>query len=561
MAIKQLLELIGDDIVIAKLDKVQKKGEETLASFSKSMPDLKVNIPDAKPIEDFGGQTIKLKDALHALRPILQASGIQFSEFGGLARLASTSLLGLAAATTGAVILGFAKLEENAAKAKGELADLFGGQAQGQKAFAALEGEASKFGTTVDNLVPGIESLKKALDAVADTKGFVALDVKDLPTQAGSLDKVTAAYGNFIKILRAGRLTQDEAQKSAKSFFDTFKDGGPVTVAALQALPVGSLQLLQQALGRGGQTAKTFFDEVKNGTIGIEQVNAALANFGPQAQTAFDTKAIHTFSDEIGKLLSTLSKGFAEATGKPFSDFVIGELKRIREGIESTLVDLKRLKEIDQATELPGIGKAVQTIRDFLSGKFISTQGFDEAGFADVGNLAAKAFGKGFVDASSSIQNLGAAGSTAGSKIAQSMDQASASIQKLRDTAKETGKEMDQIVIGSTRFKGRLDQIPVFEPQLAGEASDAAAKAAQKSFLDNPFFKEGATIPIKPEINKDAFEQNLETLKTIIEGKPIEIKPVVPTEAQQLLVQQFAETGQQAGTNFAQGIDCQCGIL
>ena len=183
------------------------------------------------------------------------------------------------------------------------------------------------------------------------------------------MDKVTAAYGNFIKILRAGRLTQDEAEKSAKAFFDTFKDGGPVTVAALQALPVGSLQLLQQALGRGGQTAKTFFDEVKNGTIGIEQVNAALANFGPQAQTAFDTKAIHTFSDEIGKLLSTLSKGFADISGKPFSDFVIGELKRIREGIESTITDLKRLREIDSATELAGNRKSSSDYYKFFERK------------------------------------------------------------------------------------------------------------------------------------------------------------------------------------------------
>ena len=108
-----------------------------------------------------------------------------------------------------------------------------------QQAFAALDKQAKQFGSTVDGLAPGLEAFQTALNAVDRTaKGFVALKAEDLPGAqlAKNADAVAEAYGNFIKLLRAGRQTQDEAQKTAKAFFDTLKDGGPVTSAALQSL-------------------------------------------------------------------------------------------------------------------------------------------------------------------------------------------------------------------------------------------------------------------------------------------------------------------------------------
>ena len=176
---------------------------------------------------------------------------------------------------------------------------------------------------------------------------------------AKNADAVSEAYGNFIKLLRAGRLTQDEAEKSAKAFFDAFKDGGPITSAALRNLPVGTLNELKNAFGQAGLTAKQFFALADTGVLTVENFEKALINFGPQADRAFDTKAIKSFSDEIGKLLKTLGDGFKSLSGgTPFSDFIIGELKRIREGIQSTITDLERLRQIDKATELPGFGAA-----------------------------------------------------------------------------------------------------------------------------------------------------------------------------------------------------------
>jgi hypothetical protein len=62
MAIKEVLELVGSDVVIKQLDAVQKKGEESLATFNKPLPELKfpeIKLPDAKAVEDFAGRQLR----------------------------------------------------------------------------------------------------------------------------------------------------------------------------------------------------------------------------------------------------------------------------------------------------------------------------------------------------------------------------------------------------------------------------------------------------------------------------------------------------------------------
>ncbi len=376
MAIKQLIELIGDDIVIAKLGAVQKKGEEALGSFNKQLPELKLGI-DPKPIQDFTGHTIKLKDALHTLAPILKVAGLQIGELGAFARLASNNVVLLGVAVAGAVTVGLAKLGENAARAKGQLDDAFGGRGRGQQALTELNKQALEFGSTITGLAPGLESFQAALDGVDRTaKGFVALKAEDLPGAglAKDADKVSQAYGNFIKLLRAGRQTQDEAEKSAKAFFDTMKDGGPVTSAALKALPVGTVNELKIALGAAGLTTKAFFQAVDAGQISIDKFQTALLAFGPQAQRAFDAKAIKTMGDELGKLGVTFTQGLpnlttaASSTVNFFLGAVGGLLKAVllvtEDVVEKATSALAKAKLASTSTfvgptlEQAGLGKA-----------------------------------------------------------------------------------------------------------------------------------------------------------------------------------------------------------
>ena len=173
-----------------------------------------------------------------------------------------------------------------------------------EQAFAALTKQAQDFGTSVKGLAPGLESFEAALTNIDRTaKGFVALKAEDLPgaSLAKNVDATTTAYGNFIKLLRAGRQTQDEAEKTAKAFFDTMKDGATLTSAALKALPIGTLNEIKTALGGGGLTNRAFFEAIDQGTISIDKLQQALIAFGPQAQKAFDTKAIVTLGEEVYK--------------------------------------------------------------------------------------------------------------------------------------------------------------------------------------------------------------------------------------------------------------------
>jgi hypothetical protein len=74
-------------------------------------------------------------------------------------------------------------------------------------------------------------------------------------------------------------------------------------------LPIGTIKELQTALGGAGLTTKAFFAAIDAGQITIDKFQSALQNFGPQAQRAFDTKAVKTLGDELGKLGVTFTQG------------------------------------------------------------------------------------------------------------------------------------------------------------------------------------------------------------------------------------------------------------
>jgi hypothetical protein len=415
MAIKQAIELTGVEAVEAGFARINVAGENMM----KGIRDLGGTDAFAKiseqsqnaglGLDKASESTLKLSTVFKALKPVIHEAGLEIGNFGAIGRLASTSIVGFGAALTGAVIVGLASLEEKTARARGQLADLFRSNEKGDQAFAALNSGAKEFGTTVAGLTPGLVAFQTALSNVDKTaQGFVALRAEDLPGGGPrNVRDVTEAYTNFIKILRAGRLDQDEAQKSAKAFFDTLKDGGPITKAALQALPVGTVELLKQAMGAAGLSTKAFFQEVEAGNLTVDKLKAGLANFGPEAERAFQLKAIKTFGDEIGKLLATLSDGFSKITGKPFSDFVIGELERIRKGIEDTINEFDRLQLIGQKSFQASVGAAQQAIIEARRGPVGPT--LEQAGLAGTAFLptpeqagkagadAADAFREGFL--------------------------------------------------------------------------------------------------------------------------------------------------------------------
>ncbi len=362
MAIKEVLELVGDDVVIKKLENVKKAGEDAFEFLNKGTPDLKFpefKPPDSKPVQEFSGHITKLGDLLKILKPALSEAGASIGGLGTFGRLASTSLVGLGAALTGAVIVKLADLEETATKSTRALSDLFGSAAAGEAAFKGLETSAKALHTTTADLLPSIESLTRGLDKFAETQRgfkFVALKREDLPAGLSQgQEAVTKAVENFFKILRAGGLDTAKATEAQKAFFETMRQGGQLTAEALNKLPVGTVELLAQALGKGAVTAEQFVAEVAKTPINIDKVAKALAGFTTSAQKAFDDKAVRSYKDAFSDLLTFIEDGLKSATGKGFADFLTTQIDKFKDDLTAFFRDLKAAKDAFFAIPGPAI--------------------------------------------------------------------------------------------------------------------------------------------------------------------------------------------------------------
>lgn len=368
MAIKELITLEGVEQVKKSLDDLGKSGEQFLSQVREStagaadpLKNLSVGLEEtAKSTETAKSATDGFRDGLHLLHPVLQAAGIQVSEFTGFARAAGVGLAGLAAAIAGAVVVALANLEDTAKKTQGTLEDLFGSKALGQQAFDSLRAAASQLGTTVGSVAPGFEALTKAWNTfvestrtfkfVAPTSGDILPSLGGTATTVGSVKNLTDAYGNFLKILRAGRLDETEATKAAEAFFKILQDGGKVTDQSLRSLPTGTIQLLAQAFGNGIINAEQFINQIKLVPIPLDKLLEALGRFAPQADNAFKTNAIITYKDKLSEIQSAVSDLFKSFSGgTTFSDAVVAALSKIRDIIKNTKDEIQLIIDTWQA--------------------------------------------------------------------------------------------------------------------------------------------------------------------------------------------------------------------
>ena len=220
--------------------------------------------------------------------------------------------------------------------------------------------------TTTADLLPSIESLTRGLDKFAETQRgfkFVALKREDLPAGLSQgQETVTKAVENFFKILRAGGLDTAKATEAQKAFFETLRQGGQLTAEALNKLPVGTVELLAQALGKGALTAEQFAASVALAPINIDKVARSLAGFTSGAQKAFDDKAIRSYKDAFSDLLTFIEDGLKSATGKGFADFLTGEIDKFKADLTAFFRDMKAAKDAffqDPGPPIPGISAPV----------------------------------------------------------------------------------------------------------------------------------------------------------------------------------------------------------
>jgi hypothetical protein len=373
MAIKEFVSLEGVDEVLARYKELQAGGEATAAAISdigqgEGFAPVTVNIQQAsQALAEHGRSVSSVSEAYHILAPLLRAAGASMSELRGFAILARGELGALAFAVGGALILALAKLEDNAKRSQGALTDLFGGSAaRGQQAFDQLTKSAEQLGTSAEKLAPGFEAATVALQRFQATSSvkFVAFDTANLPSFVQGLDTAGAAYTNFIKLLRAGRLDETQAEAAAASFFKTLGDGGKVTSAMLRSLPVGTVDELAKALGRGGQQTQQFIASADRLNITTRQLEQAVAAYGAQADQAFDTKAIVTFSGVLTQTLAIVQKGFQDITGVGFSDFVVTQFKKINIEIRATIQGIIAFQEFLKKPAGTGLLELNQQFKD-----------------------------------------------------------------------------------------------------------------------------------------------------------------------------------------------------
>lgn len=453
MAIKEYIYLLGVEDVEASLKRLTEQGEQSLAQFRElggagAAEQFAPIAEGSKAAADATqGLTLKahdLRGAMYILRPVLQAAGIEVGQFATLGRLAGVGLAGIGAAAAGAVIVGLARLEDAARTTQGRLEDLFQSKALSEKAFAGIQASALQFNTTVQSIVPGVEALKVAWDRfitetrtfkfVAPTAGGADIGQIIPPGMIGSVESLQKAYDNFLKLLRAGRLDQTSATEAAKTFFTAMQNGGKLTADILRTLPIGTINLLAQAMGKGQLSTQQFINEVKLAPITMDRLLEALNRFGLESDQAFRDNAIITYRDKLGEILNTLSEGFKSLTGVSFSDFIVSQLEGIRRGIKDTREELEWIKAwviwIEQHTEMPGMGKLVQDLKALADvgpgGAFGGTAEELNKIWDTVGTKAESAadrFKKGWRDAPKVIEDMG-------QTIAKDVEESAAQIQK-----------------------------------------------------------------------------------------------------------------------------------
>ncbi len=489
MAIKQFVSLEGVEDVERGWDRVAKAGEAAIKKVNQA--GAGAEDPTKRLVEGFQGAGLELdktsksivnfREVFKTLKPVMQAAGLQVSEFGQFARIANSSLTAFAGVAAGAVIIALADLAEKTEKTKTQFAGLFGSREAGSRALNQLDQAAKELNTSVEGLAPAFQSATTALQRFQQTGQkfkFVALRPEDLPV--GNIKDVSGAVSNLIKIIRAGGQDEKEAEKSAKAFFDTMKEGGLLTAEALKQMDPGAVRLIAEAMGRGAINTEQFIAEVALAPPTIAKVIEALAKFGPGAQKAFDQNAIKSWHDELSGLLADLNRGFKDLAGVTFSDFLIGELKAIRDGIKTSVDEFIRIKGLVTPTVAPDQSRqqaidAADQLRQVKPFKLSDIFGLEPG-------LPLDAFGSLATD----VQKAGNAAQTA-SPFWDAMAQ---SIKNTADVAVEAGNAILQaqqkgkfIVPPAPGTEGGQIQAPPSQPfeQLKSDASEAFDAIAQDS--------------------------------------------------------------------------------
>lgn len=250
--IRQRISLNGADDVVSKLRKVGDTGQDALKKLKQySGESLGKFGEHAEALEGSHEAGEKLRESLHVLHPILESAGLELGKFGAFARLAGAGLVPLGAALAGSVLIGLAKVGEEAQKSTARLKAL----GAGEGGFEELTQQAKALGVSVEKLEPGFQRLAAWNQKLAAKQGHVVTfapghEPSEAERSAANVEVIGSngltgplppeilgkGYAALLNESRTDTSDTEKAIAAIDSFLDNARESGGVTSKGLEGL-------------------------------------------------------------------------------------------------------------------------------------------------------------------------------------------------------------------------------------------------------------------------------------------------------------------------------------
>jgi hypothetical protein len=294
-----------------------------------------------------------LRETLHTVHPILDETGLGISNLGVFARLAGTNLGALATAIVGSVVVGLAKLGDEAQKSKLHL-DALGASGE---TFDKLNDRAKKLGISTSALLPGIEQYRAAVNATdADLNRTVIhppgykpneTEPNDVRIIGGGketgarvpTDTFLTAHSALIESGQSEKVSGDEAAKQADAFEKKLLENRQLTADSVRELSPSAANNLAHAL------APFFATSLKDGAALVAQLDRPGAHLPTDNEVFRSLAASEPNIAKQAEAAKGVVAGFeaVAAASKRLAESMAGDGTTIGKQLTGTAKDIDKL--------------------------------------------------------------------------------------------------------------------------------------------------------------------------------------------------------------------------
>jgi hypothetical protein len=234
MAINETITLQGVPQVKEQLAQVTQASQQTSAAINSigtegggaaPIQNVFVQLKNGtQTLKETTGATNELRLATGILKPALGELGASMGNMREFSRLAGESLLGLAAALTGAAIINLTKFNEQLTITQKNLDTL----SHGPGAFQQMASDASRLGISIQTLSPAVTAMVKAFQTIGATS--TVKFIGDVPPASIQNLQTAAKFADaLIADLKAAGVSAPEATKAVTEFANQLGKTGTIT--------------------------------------------------------------------------------------------------------------------------------------------------------------------------------------------------------------------------------------------------------------------------------------------------------------------------------------------